>query len=73
MILYLSDCIKEGSEDLEQELRDIIENHMKRISKDLERSGYNEIEFQLSDECLKEDLEENEVDFLESGKRSFYV
>jgi len=72
MDLYLGE-FKEGSEELEKDLREIIEDHMKRLSGKLELEGYKQIEFELSDECIIEDLISNEYDFLDSGKRKFYV
>jgi hypothetical protein len=39
------------------------------LCKELENIGYNEIEYQYSDEYISEILEINEYEFLENGKR----
>lgn len=38
------------------------------ICNDLEKQGYDEIEYQLSDECIIEDIQCNEYEFTEEGK-----
>lgn len=38
------------------------------ICNDLEKQGYNEIDYQLSDECIIEDIQCNEYEFTKEGK-----
>lgn len=38
------------------------------LCRNFEKQGYDEIDFQLSDECIKEDIQANEYEFLENGK-----
>jgi hypothetical protein len=37
------------------------------LCKDLEKQGYEEIEYQFSDECIIEDIQANEYEFTEEG------
>ena len=48
-----------------------IQNLYLRLCKDLEDQGYAEISYYDSDECISENLIENDYDFLESGKLYF--
>jgi hypothetical protein len=45
-----------------------IQNQYVNLCSKFEKQGYDEIEFQLSDECIEGDIEANEYEFLESGK-----
>lgn len=46
-----------------------LENLYLEICGELEKQGYNEIDYQLSDECLKEENIANDYEFTEDGKR----
>jgi hypothetical protein len=46
-----------------------IENLYVDLCKDLENQGYKEIEYQYSDECIIEDIQANDYEFLKSGKK----
>jgi hypothetical protein len=45
-----------------------IKEYYLTLCKKFEKQGYNEIDYQLSDECIKEEIEANEYEFLENGK-----
>lgn len=48
-------------------LRDCIHNDIKDVSKQLEKEGYNDIEYYSSDEYIAETLIANEYEFTEDG------
>jgi len=58
----------EGLIDLADELRDHIEAHIVTVSKELEKLGYEIIEYEHKDETIIDNLEANDVMFFESGK-----
>lgn len=43
------------------------------LCRKFEKQGYNEIDYQLSDECIKEDIQANKYKFLENGKRAYNI
>lgn len=45
-----------------------IKNYYMSLCRKFEKQGYDEIDYQLSDKCIKEDIEANEYEFLENGK-----
>lgn len=45
-----------------------LENLYMELCKELEKQGYDEIEYQQSDECISEKLISNEIDFTKDGK-----
>lgn len=49
------------------DLRDCIHNDIKGVSKQLEKEGYNDIEYYSSDEAITETLIANEYEFTEDG------
>lgn len=49
------------------DLRDCIHNDIKGVSKQLEKEGYNDIEYYSSDEAIAETLIANECEFTEDG------
>lgn len=49
------------------DLRDCIHNDIKCVSKQLEKEGYNDIEYYSSDEAITETLIANECEFTEDG------
>lgn len=49
------------------DLRDCIHNDIKGVSKQLEKEGYNDIEYYSSDEAITETLIANECEFTEDG------
>jgi hypothetical protein len=50
---------------VESKLKDIYIN----LCKELENNGYSEIEYQNSDECIIQNLIENQIEFIENGKQ----
>lgn len=48
---------------VESDLKDIYMN----LCDELEKQGYEEIEYQFSDECITEDIQANEYEFTEEG------
>jgi len=46
-----------------------IENLYVDLCKDLENQGYKDIEYQYSDECIIDDIQANDYEFLKSGKK----
>jgi hypothetical protein len=66
MELYMPE-FKEGKEELGQDLTGIIEEHIESLSKKLEKEGYEQIEYRLSDEAVIEDIKAEDCSFLENG------
>jgi hypothetical protein len=61
-----------GEQALFKQLHDHIEEHIKSLSRELEKIGYSEIEYESSEEVAREALSEDEVDFDKDGHRSRY-
>lgn len=51
------------------DFQEYLEGRIKEISKELEKMGYAEIEYENSDEAIAETIEGNGFEFLENGKR----
>lgn len=55
------------SETLIREFQEHIQDHVKKVSRELEKIGYGEIEYRTGDEAIAEFFEANEYEFLEDG------
>lgn len=55
------------------ELENCLQDLVKELSKKLEKIGYNEIEFQNSDEVVDENIKANKYNFTKDGKRTFVL
>ena len=53
-----------------EKLYEHIKEHIKDFSDELQKDGYTEIDYLTSEEVAKEALEEDDLDFEESGRRS---
>ncbi|MFA5048621.1 MAG: hypothetical protein WC516_06375 [Patescibacteria group bacterium] len=56
-----------------QNILEEIKDYYITLCKQFEKQGYDEIDYQLSDECIIEDIKANEYDFTEEGKRNIYI
>ena len=59
-----------GLSDVALEIEEHIQERVQEISKELEKLGYKEIEYQTSDKAVAEFIEVNEYDFNINGSRS---
>jgi hypothetical protein len=50
-----------------QNILEEIKDYYMTLCKQFEKQGYDEIDFQLSDECIIEDIQANELEFDEEG------
>jgi hypothetical protein len=60
-------------EEWVDEIKGAIAELCKELSKKLEKIGYNEIEYQNSDEVVDENIMANEYKFTKEGKRTFVL
>lgn len=65
--VYDYDTLTEKQEGLLEELRDWINDVKDEICKECENIGYAEYEFQLSDRCIQEEIEEMNEKYYEDG------
>jgi len=65
---YQDGVARNNLDKLWQSIYEEIQEYYFSLCKKFEKQGYEEIDYQLSDECIKEDIEANEYEFLESGK-----
>lgn len=56
-------------EELTEEFRTYLDERIKEISREMEKNGYEEIEYHSSDEYITEMLENRDWEFLEDGRR----
>lgn len=54
---------------LYEELQSFVEDKVMDVSKELENIGYKELDYQYSDECIIEEIEDKDERFLEDGER----
>lgn len=70
-IEYDYNCYDKGYQKIEKLWQDVLEEikeYYVTLCKEFEKQGYNEIEYQLSDECIKEELENNNIEYTEDGR-----
>lgn len=65
---YQDNIERKNLDKLWQDVLSEIKTSYMALCRKFEKQGYNEIDYQLSDECIKEDIEANEYEFLENGK-----
>jgi hypothetical protein len=56
-----------------QNILEEIKDYYMLLCKQFEKQGYDEIDFQLSDECIIEDIQVNELEFNDEGKRNISI
>lgn len=54
-------------DNLWQDILEEIKEYYYSLCKEYEKQGYNEIDYQLSDECIIRDIQANEYEFLKNG------
>lgn len=66
----INDDVTEKQEDDINALKDTIEETKDDVCRKCKKIGYEEFEFRQSEKCLKEDMEANDIEFLEDGRMS---
>ena len=65
---YQDNIERKNLDKLWQDVLSEIKISYMALCRKFEKQGYDEIDYQLSDECIKEDIQANEYEFLENGK-----
>lgn len=71
MVLYVNITrdVSKSEEEKAKELEEDIQEKIVQLSREFEKQGYAEIDFQTSDEAIAEHIEANDYEFSESGKQ----
>jgi hypothetical protein len=64
---YQDNIERKNLDKLWQDVLSEIKTSYLALCRKFEKQGYDEIAFQLSDECIKEEIEANDYEFLENG------
>ena len=68
--IYLDYSINdsENIENVVNQVLELLQDEYLELCSEMEKNGYNEIEYQLSDEAISETLQVNDYDFTEEGE-----
>lgn len=59
---------EEGIDFLREELEEFLQDCVSDVAKELEKSGYDSLDYFYSDEAIKEDIEDKDNQYLEDGE-----